>query len=277
MAIVGNDTLKSEDGQLIIQNYAQTEDGPGSRYGFLYKGKQEAVMTEIQNIPGQYSYFLHSDRDMIGDVMENVTLLAIKEESSKKIWQQEPLCKTCRNALDFPQCCTENLSDSIKVITNCVNYDSMKIHKINTEVMNMGKRIEDPFSWDRHETEALLACDGTKELTAVVIVKAEGQPEAFYRVKEAGEVPADFTNWLEAVDYYNCIESRQNEQRERVAVAKRELQDEDWKTAIVRNKEPIPAGAEVEIIGTLQNMYGDFLKVKYNDTSYTVKPEDIEQ
>lgn len=42
------------------------------------------------------------------------------------IWQQEPLCKTCRNALDFPKCCTENLSNCVKVIINCVNYDSMK-------------------------------------------------------------------------------------------------------------------------------------------------------
>lgn len=44
-----------------------TEDGPGSRYGFIYKGKKEAVLTEIQNIPRNYSYFLHSDRDMIGE------------------------------------------------------------------------------------------------------------------------------------------------------------------------------------------------------------------
>lgn len=79
MAIVGNDTPTSEDGQLLIQNYTQTEDGPGSRYGFIYKGKEEAVLTEIQNIPGNYSYFLHSDRDMMGEVMENVVQLTEKE------------------------------------------------------------------------------------------------------------------------------------------------------------------------------------------------------
>lgn len=79
MAIVGNDTPTSEDGQLLIQNYVQTEDGPGSRYGFIYKGKQEAVLTEIQNIPRNFSYFLHSDRDMMGEVMENVVQLAEKE------------------------------------------------------------------------------------------------------------------------------------------------------------------------------------------------------
>lgn len=38
--------------------------------------------------------------------------------------------------------------------------------------MNMGKRIEDPDSWDGHEVETLLACDGTKELAAVTTVKA---------------------------------------------------------------------------------------------------------
>ena len=69
----------------------------------------------------------------------------------------------------------------------------------------MGKRIEAPFSWDGHEAETLLACDGTKELAAVVVVKTEGKPEAFYRVKEAGQKNADFESWLEAVDYYNCI------------------------------------------------------------------------
>lgn len=71
----------------------------------------------------------------------------------------------------------------------------------------MKKRIEDPFSWDGHEVEALLACDGAKELAAVTTVKAEGKPEAFYRVKGAGqETAADFKSWLEAVDYYNCNE-----------------------------------------------------------------------
>lgn len=141
--------------------------------------------------------------------------------------------------------------------------------------------IQDPFTWDGHEAEALLATESgggsSKELVAVTVVRTEGTPEAFYRVKEAGEVPADFTNWLEAVDYYNCIGSGQSTRKEGAAVAKRELRDEDWKTAVARGKEPIPAGAEVEIVGMLQNLYGDFLKVKYNGTSYTVKPEDIKQ
>lgn len=38
------------------------------------------------------------------------------------IWQQEPLCKTCRNIFDFPKCCTENISECFKIIGNCGNY-----------------------------------------------------------------------------------------------------------------------------------------------------------
>lgn len=67
MEIVGNDKPTSEDGKLWIQNYINTEDGYGSRYEFIYKGKQEAVLTEIQNTYGSYSYFLHSDRDIMGE------------------------------------------------------------------------------------------------------------------------------------------------------------------------------------------------------------------
>ena len=55
----------------------------------------------------------------------------------------------------------------------------------------MESRIADPFSWDGHEAETLLVCESgsgrAKELVAVVIVKTEGRPEAFYRVKEAGQ------------------------------------------------------------------------------------------
>lgn len=55
----------------------------------------------------------------------------------------------------------------------------------------MESRIADPFSWDGHEAETLLVCESgsgrAKELVAVVTVKTEGRPEAFYRVREAGE------------------------------------------------------------------------------------------
>ena len=60
----------------------------------------------------------------------------------------------------------------------------------------MESRIADPFSWDGHEAETLLVCESgsgrAKELVAVVIVKTEGRPEAFYRVREAGEKDVDF-------------------------------------------------------------------------------------
>lgn len=72
----------------------------------------------------------------------------------------------------------------------------------------MEHKIENPFEWEGHEVEALLATEsggGTeKELCIVSVVRTEG-PVSFYRIKEAGEDPADFENWLEAVDYYNCI------------------------------------------------------------------------
>lgn len=91
--------------------------------------------------------------------------------------------------------------------------DMMEHEEKNTE-----QRISDPFSWDGHETEAMLACEsgnGTaKELVAVVRVRVEGRPEAFYRVKEAGQKNADFESWLEAVDYYNCIEEESAQKRQ---------------------------------------------------------------
>ena len=126
--------------------------------------------------------------------------------------------------------------------------DMMEHEEKNTE-----QRISDPFSWDGHETEAMLACEsgnGTaKELVAVVRVRAEGRPEAFYRVKEAGQKNADFESWLEAVDYYNCIEEEKRPEAPDTGIAKVEITDEDWKTAIAQHKQPIPAGAKVKITG----------------------------
>ena len=97
----------------------------------------------------------------------------------------------------------------------------------------MESRIADPFSWDGHEAETLLVCESgsgrAKELVAVVIVKTEGRPEAFYRVREAGEKDVDFESWLEAVDYYNCIGVENHPATPDTGIAKTELQDEDWK------------------------------------------------
>lgn len=71
----------------------------------------------------------------------------------------------------------------------------------------MAQRIENPAEWYGHETEELLAIDdgAGKELVVVAAIKNEAEPVAFYRVKERGQEPVEFTNWLEAVDYYNCI------------------------------------------------------------------------
>lgn len=146
----------------------------------------------------------------------------------------------------------------------------------------MESRIADPFSWDGHEAETLLVCESgsgsgrAKELVAVVTVKTEGKPEAFYRVREAGEKDVDFESWLEAVDYYNCIGVESHPATPDTGIAKTELQDEDWKTAIAQKKPTIPAGAVVKITGTLQNMYGDFVKVEYNGAKYTVEPRKLD-
>lgn len=104
--------------------------------------------------------------------------------------------------------------------------DMMEHEEKNTE-----QRISDPFSWDGHETEAMLACEsgnGTaKELVAVVRVRAEGRPEAFYRVKEAGQKnAADFKSWLEAVDYYNCIKEEKRPEAPDTGIAKVEITGE---------------------------------------------------
>lgn len=34
----------------------------------------------------------------------------------------KPLCQTCINIFNFPECCTENLTDCVRLITNCGNY-----------------------------------------------------------------------------------------------------------------------------------------------------------
>lgn len=78
--IVENDMPEPEDGQMLRQPYVQTKHGPGSIYNFIYKGKLEAVLTEVQRVPGEFSHFLDSDREMIGEVMKKVTELAAAEE-----------------------------------------------------------------------------------------------------------------------------------------------------------------------------------------------------
>ena len=61
-----------------------------------------------------------------------------------------------------------------------------------------------------------------------------------------------------------------------MAIIKREVQDEDWKTAIAQHKKPIPAGAKVKVIEKIENVYGSFYVVEYEGTRYNVKPKDID-
>lgn len=111
----------------------------------------------------------------------------------------------------------------------------------------MESRIADPFSWDGHEAETLLVCESgsgrAKELVAVVTVKTEGRPEAFYRVREAGEKDVDFESWLEAVDYYNCIGVESHPATPDTGIAKTELQDEEGKERTYR---PVQEPDEVD-------------------------------
>lgn len=111
----------------------------------------------------------------------------------------------------------------------------------------MESRIADPFSWEGHEAETLLVCESgsgrAKELVAVVTVKTEGRPEAFYRVREAGEKDVDFESWLEAVDYYNCIGVESHPATPDTGIAKTELQDEEGKERTYR---PVQEPDEVD-------------------------------
>lgn len=92
--IVGNDMPEPEDGQMIKQPYVQTKYGPGSIYNFIYKGKPEAALTEVQRVPGEFSYFLDSDGEMIGEVMENVMELVVEEEKAGRV------CAQCGKEID---------------------------------------------------------------------------------------------------------------------------------------------------------------------------------
>lgn len=150
--------------------------------------------------------------------------------------------------------------------------DMMEHEEKNTE-----QRISDQFSWDGHETEAMLACEsgnGTaKELVAVVRVRAEGRPEAFYRVKEAGQKNADFESWLEAVDYYNCIEEEKRPEAPDTGIAKVEITDEDWKTAIAQHKQHCFMCKEGDKYETYRHC--PFLPLKLIARERKVTPEDV--
>lgn len=59
----------------------------------------------------------------------------------------KPLCQTCINIFHFPECCTENLTDCVRMITNCRNYsrhdmdenDNKEIEVIQSEAKTISK------------------------------------------------------------------------------------------------------------------------------------------
>lgn len=61
----------------------------------------------------------------------------------------------------------------------------------------------------------------------------------------------------------------------KVYVALKELSDCDYKTQSALGYERIPKGAEVEFVEYFRNLYGDYMRVRYKDRIYDVKPEDI--
>lgn len=67
-AIIGSDTPKREDGELIIQGAG----GPEIRYYFRYKGQDAATLTIKEIMPGKFSYFIQSESVTMQDVMENL-------------------------------------------------------------------------------------------------------------------------------------------------------------------------------------------------------------
>lgn len=89
--------------------------------------------------------------------------------------------------------------------------------------------------------------------------------ENCWRMIVGNDTPKQEDGWLEVMN------DRQTEN----GIAKVEITDEDWKTAIAQHKQSIPAGAKVKITGKLQNLYGDFLTVEYNGTRYTVDPRKV--
>ena len=60
-----------------------------------------------------------------------------------------------------------------------------------------------------------------------------------------------------------------------MAITRRTVNDEDWKTAIAQHKPDIPAGSEVKILEKVNNLYGEFYKVEHNGIRYNLKERDL--
>ena len=60
-------------------------------------------------------------------------------------------------------------------------------------------------------------------------------------------------------------------------IAKKELVDEDWKTQLAGGYGNIPQGAECQFIKSVHNFYGNYVLVEYNNHTYYVNPQNLEE
>lgn len=56
----------------------------------------------------------------------------------------------------------------------------------------------------------------------------------------------------------------------------RDCINEDWKTAIAHHQPRIPKGTELEVKDILQNLYGKFIEVDYQEFRYSLDPRNVE-
>lgn len=54
------------------------------------------------------------------------------------------------------------------------------------------------------------------------------------------------------------------------------VEDEDWKTAILQDKKIIPANTELKVLNVINNFYGRWLEVIYNNSLYYINPLKVE-
>ena len=64
-------------------------------------------------------------------------------------------------------------------------------------------------------------------------------------------------------------------QKGSVVKTKKSLCNEDWKTQKARGYGNIPKDTNVVVTGFVQNFYGEFLQVFYNDNIYSIDPRDV--
>lgn len=60
-------------------------------------------------------------------------------------------------------------------------------------------------------------------------------------------------------------------------IAKKELMDEDWKTQLAQGYKNIPQGAECIYIKSVNNYYGNYVLVEYDNHTYYVNPKNLEK